>query len=166
MLKSKIKIVYHGSNNSNLFSKKIHVRKGNDQYGPGLYCTNNIKVAKNYGKYIYELEINIDNFITEKTKVDIKIINNIINQNIDSDILLDWDENPVKALRRFKESILNGSYIETLLNLWKNLFNLNNDETINAFVQNGINGTILKISKGITYYIIYNEDSIINYEII
>lgn len=163
----KITKAYHGSNNSTIFARNIFDRKGNDEHGPGLYLVNDPRIAKNYGKLLYEIVFDETGFITQKSRVDVVKINKIILENISEEILSDWHEDSLKAISLLKKSVFSGkTYIDIILNLWQDVFNLNNKKTIEALIKNHINGIIVKITKDITYYIIYNPLSIINFSIL
>jgi hypothetical protein len=156
---------YHGSDYK--IEKFIHFQKEftNDQYGPGIYFTNKESVAKGYGKYIYEVKLDLKGFLTRKSKRDDTKLLRIINDNLTETVLLNYDDNLTRAKRLLIQSVLlpKISYIECLLNIWSDVFNLKNSRFMKACVENGINGIIEEIdtSNGKTlFYMVYNTENI------
>lgn len=155
---------YHGSDHK--IEKFIHFQKEftNDQYGPGIYFTNKESLAKGYGKYVYEVNLDLKGFITRKSKRDENKLLRIIDDNLTETILLNYDDNLIRAKRLLLQSVLlpRISYIECLLNIWSDIFNLKNQRFIKACVENGINGIIEEVSKshGVLFYIVYNTENI------
>ncbi len=156
---------YHGSDYK--IEKFIHFQKEftNDQYGPGIYFTNKESLAKGYGKHVYEVKLDLKGFITRKSKRDETKLLKIINDNLTETILLNYDNNPTRAKRLLIQSVLlpRISYIDCLMNIWSDVFNLKNHRFMKACVENGINGIIEEINatNGKTlFYIVYNTENI------
>lgn len=155
---------YHGSDYK--IEKFIHFQKEftNDQYGPGIYFTNKESLAQGYGKYIYEVKLDLKGFLTRKSKRDETKLLRIINDNLTETVLLNYDDNLIRAKRLLLQSVLlpRISYIECLLNIWSDVFNLKNQRFMKACVENGINGIIEEVSEshGVLFYMVYNTENI------
>lgn len=148
---------YHGTNFN--IEKFSHFSKefSNDQYGPGIYFTNDEETAAKYGNNIYKVKLNTKNFITETTKLNLSKVTSIINNNLTESNLSNWDENETIAKKLLiKNTIDYSSYYKTLLNIWSEVFNLKNPPYLKAMLEYGIDGVIIKINKKLTYYVVYN----------
>jgi len=83
--------VYHGSNVkfNKIEPKYMMTDESNSQEGVGIYFARDKKVAQDYGKYVYEADINIDNFWDSREYVDeyisekqfIKLMNELFKLN-------------------------------------------------------------------------------------
>jgi len=155
-------IAYHGSNHKITKFEYFNKEFSNDEHGPGIYFTNNESVANAYGKYTYTVELNLSGFIKENTKRNDSKLLKLIDENLTEWTLSNYDENPVKAKRLLISSIFKPriSYIDCLMNIWSDVFNLKNSRYISACVKNGINGIVKPIKPGLTYYIVYNPENI------
>lgn len=155
---------YHGSNH--IIEKFIHFQKEftNDQYGPGIYFTNKESLAQGYGRNVYEVKLDLKGFLTQKSKRDETKLLRIINDNLTETVLLNYDDNLTRAKRLLLQSVLlpRISYIECLLNIWSDVFNLKNQRFMKACVENGINGIIEEVSEshGVLFYMVYNTENI------
>ena len=152
---------YHGSDH--IIEKFIHFQKEftNDQYGPGIYFTNKESVARGYGKYLYEVKINTKGFITSSSDYDESKLLKIITDNLTADLLLDWGDTQKTARSNIINQTLDEeSYYDTLMNIWANVFRLNNKKYLDACVKAGINGLIKGMTIGTKYYIVYNTENI------
>ncbi len=68
-LKESIKLIYHGDNHK---TKKMDVSlmdKGNNQEGIGIYFSDNIDTAFDYGSNVVSAEINTSKFLHSRAKV-------------------------------------------------------------------------------------------------
>lgn len=154
-------VAYHGTNFN--IEKFSHFSKefSNDQYGPGIYFTNKESIAKKYGSNVYKVRLNTRNFITSSTNFDLAKVTKIINDNINDDLLLNWNDNINIAKRELlKATIDEESYYDTLQNIWSNVFNLKNNPYLNAMIKNKIDGLVIRLGSGIVYYIVYNTEII------
>ena len=156
-------IAYHGSDHNITKFDHFYKEFSNDEHGPGIYFTNNESIAKGYGRNLYEVEIDLTGFITEKTKRNDARLLKIITENLNEYNLSNYDENPIRAKRLLIEGVMQPriSYIECLMNIWSDVFNLKNPKYIRACVNNNINGIVRKIKPGLTFYIVYNPENII-----
>jgi hypothetical protein len=158
---SNLVIAYHGTNFN--IEKFSHFSKefSNDQYGPGIYFTNKESIAKKYGNNIYKVRLNTKNFITSSTDFNLAKVIKIINDNIDDNLLLNWNDNKNLAKKELMRATIDDeSYYDTLQNIWSNVFNLKNIPYLNAMIKNKIDGLIIRLGSGIVYYIVYNPEII------
>lgn len=101
-------IFYHGTKHNITEFSTDFVGNGNDQYGPGIYFTTDLEMAKMYGSNIYVVDI-IKARIKKSTsrKPSYNFVRNIIKKSPDIDrILENWSENRNVAMLKSIESIL------------------------------------------------------------
>ena len=98
---------------------------------------------------------------SSSTNFDLAKVTKIINDNINDDLLLNWNDNINIAKRELlKATIDEESYYDTLQNIWSNVFNLKNTPYLNAMIKNKIDGLLIRLGSGIVYYIVYNTEII------
>ena len=163
--------IYHGSNNQ--FERFKLEKTGHNQYGTGVYFTNNIKTAIGYGKYIKIIPVtklkNMKeyNVVTEKgSKTPVTIIDFLIKQAPNKDWYTNYDENYIKAVIQFKKN-LTGVFFEDIQTIWYELYK-NNEDLLVSLLSNKLKINGMKINTGENlfiddyeiFYTIFNLDMV------
>lgn len=80
---SKTKTIYHGDNhNTRKLDPKL-MKNGNNQEGVGIYFSDDIDVAKFYGKDVISIDINEKDFVNSRGPISVVGRNKIINMMLD-----------------------------------------------------------------------------------
>lgn len=123
-----------------------------NEYGPGIYFTNNLKTAATYGNYIYQLTAlsSYFHFVPNRkpTLSDLLSVYNEANDDYKESFLSNFGiedmERPQEALRNYLNS---SSLYDALEFLYGDLFMYNTDEYIAALVANSWHGHMIHIEN-------------------
>lgn len=168
---------YHGTNHEikQFVTDFISGADAKDANGPGIYFSNNRFDSEHYGEWIYTVNLNVKNFISDKNKRGItpqkalQLIKMVEDWRMNAQ---DWHENPDIGVNIFMKQLFdnNDNSVEILLEIFGDYYRY----TPKLFVSNcvklgidGINVTNLWGGGGSSeHYIVYNPEiiKIINVE--
>lgn len=162
-------IWYHGTKTDfpKFDMKYIITEESIAQEGPGFYLTSDKNDAEKYAlpngfiKTVHLEKGSKASLRNEKTPFRevfmASLVNNMPNKE---DVLSNWDENPDKALRDLKKSIMDTSDTlhEMILNVWSDCYMGNEIELVNRLKRGGIYGFVLNKQNGVKHLIAYNPD--------
>jgi hypothetical protein len=161
--------VYHGSKTefSNFTDEFVGGKEANDKNGPGVYFTNVKEEAEKYGEFVYSTILTPRLLLDEKPpkKNLIPMFTKLIKMVPDWEMYAqDYDENPVRGLQIFFESIFRyeDSEKDALLELWNIFYKYAPVNFVRNCVSVGIDGIISNNDGFSTHYIIYNPNIIKN----
>ncbi len=125
--------LYHGSNNPNIADFSLEF-EGKENAGKGINFTDDIDYAKEYGKYIYEVKLNISKWV--QTDVEAKTnstygindVDEIVVYHSEQIKIINKSENNVNLLESLKGSKKNE--VNEEINSINNLLNENNKEEL------------------------------------
>lgn len=163
-------ILYHGTDrNIEKFSTNfIGTGTGLYQYGAGIYFTDDINLAKRYGKNIYRVNV-IKSRVRKNTSHPPRIewiIAKIKKAPDYTETLTNWDENPRIAIRDASQSISNSeNFGDAIQSLWAEFYNGNDSEFCKEMRSSAIDG-ITYVDSGKTIVTLFNEDAIKSAELI
>lgn len=165
LLNEKKMIIYHGTDaNIEQFDVGKRNKEGHDQYGPGVYFSNSIDVAHQYGKNVYQANIDDSNFITSSKTIRPHVITYMLKKSPHlEDVLTNWDENPYRAYSLLYQSMIDNSnnMIEALLNVWSDGYQLDNLSFIKNITKY-YNGLKLPQRNGVIFYTVWRTDVLTN----
>ena len=151
-------ILYHGSS-TKIRNFEINKSVGNDQYGPGIYFSDEIQTTKSYGRNIHICKLDKNRLIHKKDQA-LKyrmLINRILNENVTQDHLDDWGYTKKEFLKYWNDEIItHQSMTETLEYIWKDIFNLDNKKFCAVAVRHGIDGVIHPQHNNENFYVVFN----------
>lgn len=144
-------IWYHGDTtrrttfkNQNMDRDWYEHEHGANENGPGIYFTRSLQEALSYSNqngYIYEVKLNVKNFLTDKQKVDKKKLLKLIDWCPDErkEIgLSNFDDNPQKALKMVLDTYSNWPAINAYLAIYKDFYgNSEANEWVNSMMNLG-----------------------------
>ena len=148
--------LYHGSNYKIENFKDEFVGKGIDQHGPGIYFTTNPETAEKYGKFMYEVDCDINKILSDKNKATDKEINFLLNNapNLE-DTLTDWGVSPQKGLVAYKKAIFSQTQTEAFESIWYDFYRKEPIEYVRNVSKLGYQA--VKVEKdNETWFIVFN----------
>ena len=158
-------IWYHGSNTKIVNFNLGHVNNPEaiDLHGPGIYLTNNIDDAKRYGKYIHEIEIDMNTIklLPIHKKLNRILINKFINNStfFKTDGYTNWDDNiiiaKIKYINMLYETYGPDNFKECLAQIWYDNYKNDSKKYIELLAKNYDALEIIKQS-GTKHLIVYN----------
>lgn len=144
--------MYHGTNHDIIRFSTEFVGRGNDQYGPGIYFTDNIDLAKSYGRNVYEADIVKARIRSARGSnlVSPVWITNVIKKNPDwPDSACNWSENPAKGLKLAVDSIIHGAedYGDLIQSIWIEFFRGDESLYMDVLSSKLIDGIIYNVDR-------------------
>jgi len=157
---------YHGSGHTiSKFSLDHTKWENTNQYGPGVYFTNQISTAESYasgndGK-IYVCEIRPRKVVSTKTKVNATIVKKLIT-TAPGDTWNNWAETKAEAYRQAINNVLNynDNMYDTLLSIWSDWYRGDEKLFLSKLVGYGIDGALVNPSDNEQFFIAYNVDAL------
>lgn len=156
---------YHGSRSkiTQFTLDALGTGSGADEYGPGVYLTNNIDDAKMYGGYIHTVEASQikRKLLTPTTRTLPNGIKILINASPDrDDSLSNWDENLRRALDKAVSDICEyrPTYIDAMIQTWADFYSGNSKlflEMVSS-ARFGYDGYERMASSNIKHFICWN----------
>lgn len=149
---------YHGSERPRETWDLSSVGHGNDQEGPGLYFSSSLADAAAYGSYlsIVELPLQKSKVIPLRGRPDIAAIRALISKSPDlEDHLMDWDENPAKALNKAVQVIFSAAKhpFDAFQQVWYDFYR----DTPQEYLKNlPYDGAVVPRANGIFHAIVFN----------
>lgn len=157
--------LYHGSNNNiDKFNLDfVSTNTGNDEYGVGIYLTDDYEVASGYGMYTYEVVLKSDITEVPDTGPDEDIARTLMKQAPDLEMTLtDWAEDPDQAFESALNAMTNTDSMEQMLdNIWYDFYR---DEPkkflINMVVETGFDYKVVEFDNGVKFIVLFNPKMI------
>lgn len=160
---SRIITAYHGSNFDNITSLNADfMGSGNDQYGPGMYFSSSIDLARGYGKYIYTAELNLKRVVPSNQILSNLQIQSFIKQAPDYAMTLtDFGESPSYAMRMAIQAMADSgeNAVEQLQSIWYDFYRNSVPDFVRT-VAKIFDASIIPVENNVNFYILYNPASI------
>lgn len=155
---------YHGSSKPISKFTDEFVGRGNDQYGAGIYFTDNIETAKGYGDNLYKCRLDIDNPLTSKTPIDEDIIMTLIEESEDEIAWTNWSDNHYEAVQMGFDSVINSSdnMYEAILSVWADWYMNDPVVFVRKLVHYGYDAAIIPVRNGETFVVVYDPRCIVH----
>lgn len=158
---------YHGSGHDiKKFSLEFTTWENTNQYGPGVYFTNDINTAYQYasgesGK-VYVCEIHPRKTVSVKTKINSSIIKKLIITSPDEEKWNDWAETKSEGLRLGINAVLqyNSNMYDAILAVWSDWYRGYEKTLLTKLTEFGIDGAMVPQQTGETYFIAYNVEAL------
>lgn len=163
-------IFYHGSKTKidkfdfSGLAKSKYSSANIDQEGPGIYLTSSKEDARRYGEYVHEVQVDLvkSRLMPDKRKIPEHMVRWLI-KNAPSEMYLEWDENPYKALNKAVETIMDSygpnDYREAMEQIWYDHYGDDSEEYLKNI---GINwdGFTVARANGVTHLIWFKPDKL------
>jgi len=160
-------IWYHGTKQdfSAFDLKYIITEESIAQEGPGFYLSSDPEDAARYGGgkgFLKTVKLTRKSGLrNEKSPYREVFMGSLVNNMPDKeDTLTNWDENPDKALRDLKRSILESSDTlhEMVLNVWADCYMGHELALVTRLRRGGIDGFVINKQNGVKHLICYNPE--------
>lgn len=154
---------YHGSDFDNISGLNADfMGTGNDSYGPGMYWSNSIDLARGYGKFIYTAELNLKRIVPINRRLTSMQIQSFIIQAPDyEDTLTNFGEKPATAMRLAVQAMSDSgdNAAEQLQSIWWDFYRDSVPEYV-RMVAKSFDAAIIPVQNDLTYYIVFNPASV------
>lgn len=159
-------LYYHGSSHKITRFVDEFVGSGTDQFGPGIYMTNDLNAALQYSSetgYIYVADVKMRNLLTEDVPYDRDIVLNMMKATPDEEAFWDFGETPESAYTaaiKVIEQYRGNSLLEALLAVQSDWYRDNAMEFVRELVKLGYDGSVYDQGSGIKFLVVYNPKCI------
>jgi len=156
------KTFYHGR--SKVFDKFTtnFVGKGVDQYGPGIYLTDNKDEAATYGTIVYTVEAQVDSsrMMPDLKRITPALVQELINGSPErDDVLSNFAETIPAALRQavsqYHEQCAPNRYTDLMMDIWYDFYRDSAPQFLAQLVKLGWDG-MLRHLDGRELFVCYN----------
>lgn len=153
---------WHGSDHEIKSFDTSKLKGGNDQAGPGMYCTTNKEEAASYDKYLYKLKLDTKKFIKPGQKTNEEIARKVTEASPHlASQASNWSEDHDVGVEQLHHSTIDHDegHHETMERVWADSHNFDNHSFIKAVGEHHY-GTSVEKQYGGTYHIVWNGDAI------
>ena len=163
--------LYHGSDNKIdkfVIANEFMIDETIMKEGPGIYLTTSFDDARQYGKFIYEVEWKPKKLLSTKkargTEANLYWLSTFIKFSPDwKDDAMNWNEDPIKGLRMAVESIIESYETpkERYEQVWYDFYR--NDPALycQKMANRGYDGFIIDRQEGVKHAIVFNPTTLV-----
>lgn len=156
--------MYHGCKKPFEKFSYSFVGQGNDEEGVGFYLTNNETDARRYGDTILVVEAAIRKLVPTVTgSPPRKEILSLMKKSPDiKTALMDWDENPHKALAMASSSIFkhDDTPHKAFLSVWWDFYRNHPIVYLQNMVKMGYDGVLIQKKEGVSHLVAFDPDKL------
>jgi hypothetical protein len=153
---------YHGA--KTVFDRfdPAHSADGHAQEGPGFYLTSDPRDAAMYGQHIMRLRLKVNKLLPTTGRVKADEVERVMRAAPDLvDVLMNWDENPHRALRAALQSIMRQGDPKSIFEqVWYDFYRDAPAAWLHQMVALGYTGILVPKANGVKHFICYDADAL------
>lgn len=161
-------VFYHGSNSPiKQFTLDFVNHNAVNQSGPGIYLTSSVDDAKRYGKFVHHLTVKVvkSRIMPDKKALPRELVQKLLwDAPNREDNLMDWDENPQKALRKAVDAVMGrhapNEFRQAMETIWYDHYRGEEKVWLQKMVELGYDGFMVTHSDNTVHYICFNPSVI------
>ncbi len=166
---------YHGSKVqiSEFTLDQLGNGTGTDQEGPGIYLTSSAEDAKVYGEFVHVVEVKLvkSRMMPDRRTVRPEFIRGLISKAPEKDdILMNWDENPSRAIIKAVNAVMDAygpsDYRQAMEQVWYDYYHGYEREWLVRMRSVGWDGFIVNQHNGSQHLICFDPSILTIKEII
>lgn len=139
-----------------------HSADGHAQEGPGFYLTTDPNDAATYGQHIMKLRLTVNKLLPTAGRVKPAEVERVMRASPDlEDVLMNWDENPNRAMRAAVQSMLSQDDPKSVFEqVWYDFYRNDPAAWLHQMVALGYTGILIPKANGVKHFICYDADAL------